>query len=265
VRFHIDAASYLPIAITQGLDSDPDQVSYGGLMRFEGGFIERSALPRDAFSASALGYIEPDDEERRLLEDPALQARVYWLGRTFAPRGLPVLTDLSVESYGPPDRPKSDAPQIQLALSYTGPGGRLALRIFAPGDWEEFKERLGGNFPWSWCGESREFDVGAAKVTILAAHESFPYDERAMMQPTILRPGETPPTPDLRPPPLKTEPCPSTPHDRFMAEVRFPDATVVVNGPLRYGDQDGSAYGGYDSAEALEAVARALRPRQAGE
>jgi hypothetical protein len=265
VRFHIDATSYLPVAISQGLDSDPDQLNYGGLMRFEGAFIERSALPPDAFSPSALGYVEPDEEERRLLEDPALRARVYWLGRTFAPAGLPALTDLSVQSYGPPNRPKSDAPQIQLALDYTGQGGGLVLRIFAPGDWEEFKARLGGNFPWSWCGGSREFDVGAAKVTILAAHESFPYDERTPAQATILRLGETPPTPDLRPPPVKTEPCPSTAHDRFMAEVRFSDATIVVNGPLRYGGQDGSAYGAYDSAEALEAVARALRPRQPGE
>jgi hypothetical protein len=50
-----------------------------------------------------------------------------------------------------------------------------------------------------------------------------------------------------------------------MAEVRFPDATVVINGTLSYGGQDGRAFGAYDSAEALEVVARGLRLRRAGE
>ncbi len=268
-RLHLDPDSYLPIAVTQGLDSDPGMQRLGSVIRYEGGFIDRSALPKDAFSPEALGYVAPDEEERRKLEDPALQTPVYWLGRSFDPGGgLPALGGLDVNHYSPGLRPPtSDAPNIQVGLAYRGGEGFVRLDHFPPGDWEDFKARLGGNFPWTWCAESREFTVGDAKVTILAGHESFPYREDPGVV-TIVTPGQEPPTPDRStptPPPLKTEPCPGTPHDRFMAEVRFPDATIVINGTLRYGGQSGSTFGPYDTDAALEVVARGLRMREPGE
>ena len=264
MRFHIDAATYLPLAVTFSLDSDPDRLESGGEFRFEGGFVQEADLPKDAFSPAALGYVTPADEEIQKLEDTGLQAPVYWLGRTFDPGdGLPVLGGLYVNSYGP--RPsRGDEPNIQLGLAYTGDGGFVRLDIYPPGDWEAFKARLGGNFPWSWCGDSREFTTGDAVVTILAAHESFPYNEFEAAQPGLATPGQQPPAPPTIPP-LKTEPCPTTPHDRFMAEVRFPDATVVINGTLRYGGQDGKTFGIFDTDAALEVIARGLRLRHPGE
>ena len=266
MAFHIDASTFLPVAVTYSIDSDPDHSRYGGEIRFEGEFVEKSELPKDAYSPEALGYVTPKDEELQKLEDPGLQTPVYWLGRTFDPgAGLPVLRDLYVNSYGP--RPsRGDEPNIQLGLAYRANGGFVRLDIYPPGDWEAFKARLGGNFPWSWCGDSREFTTGDAVVTILAAHESFPYNEFEAAQPGLATPGQQPPAPAPPTiPPLKTEPCPATPHDRFMAEVRFPDATVVINGTLRYGGQDGKTFGIFDTDAALELIARGLRLRNPGE
>jgi hypothetical protein len=264
VRFHIDAKTHLPLAIVQSLDSDPDRRTTGGLIRFNGSFISADKLPAGGFSPDALGYIPPDEEERRKLERPDLQTPVYWLGRTFDPGGgLPVLGGLYVNSYGP--RPsRGDEPNIQLGLAYRGSDGGVRLDIYPPGDWEEFTVRLGGNFPWTWCSASREFVTANATVTIRAAYEAFPYHFDGHV--VAVRPGETPPPPAPPTiPPLKTEPCPTTPPDRFLAEVRFKDATVVINGTLSYGGQDGTHWGVFDTPAALEAVARGIKLRNPGE
>jgi len=263
-RLHLDAESYLPVAAVSSLNTDPDRKVFGGEMRFETSFVQPGSLPKDWFEPASIGYVPPGEEERRKLERADLQTPVYWLGRSFDPgNGLPLLGDLYVNDYGP--RPsRGDEPNIQLGLAYRGAGGFVRLDLFPPGDWEEFKARLGGNFPWSWCGSSREFSIGDASVTILGAHESFPYREGAgLVQPGSEPPRGTPPAPTL--PPLVTLPCPDTPRDRFMAEVRFPDATVVINGTLSYGGQDGRAFGVFDDDSALEAVARGLKLRRAGE
>jgi len=214
--------------------------------------------------------VPPAEQERRILEDPKLETPVYWLGRSFDPQnGLPPLGNLYVNGYQPGRQRGGDEPNIQIGLSYPGQGGMVRLDHYPPGDWEAFKERLGGNFPWTWCSEMREFTVGDAKVTILGGHESFPYTPGLGAVTVVpVTPGHDPPMPTQGTPsvpPFKTEPCPTTPPDRFMAEVRFADATVVINGPLAYGGQDGRPWGAYDTAEALEVVARALRQRQPGE
>lgn len=267
---HLDAASYLPRASVSWVDSDPDRKVFGSEVRFQTEFLEDSSLPKDWFEPGSIGYVPPGEQERRILEDPNLGTPVYWLGRSFDPQnGLPPLGNLYVSGYQPGRQRGSDEPNIQIGLSYSGQGGMVRLDHYPPGDWEAFKERLGGNFPWTWCSESREFIVGDAKVTILAGHESFPYrPDLGAVTVVPASSGRDPPTPvpgTPTAPPLKTEPCPTTPHDRFMAEVRFPDATVVINGPLAYGGQEGRPWGVYDTAEALEAVARALRQRQPGE
>ena len=269
-ELHLDAATYLPLASISWVDSDPDRKVFGSEERFQTEFLEESSLPKDWFDPGSIGYVPPGEQEQRILEDPKLETPVYWLGRSFDPQnGLPPLGNLYVNGYQPGRQRGGDEPNIQIGLSYSAQGGMVRLDHYPPGDWEAFKQRLGANFPWTWCSESREFTAGDAEVTILAGHESFPYrlDPRAVTV-VPLTPGHDPPppvpgTPTV--PPLKTDPCPSTPHDRFMAEVRFPDATVVINGPLAYGGQDGRPWGAYDTAEALEVVGRALRQRQQGE
>ncbi|NJD65745.1 MAG: hypothetical protein FIB00_10965 [Chloroflexi bacterium] len=266
---HLDAASHLPVASGAGVDSDPDRKVFGSEARFQTEFLDDSSLPNDWFDPRSIGYVPPAEQERRVLEDPKLGTPVYWLGRSFDPQnGLPPLGSLYVNGYQPGRQRGGDEPNIQIGLRSSGRGGMVRLDHYPPGDWEAFKQRLGGNFPWTWCSEMREFTVGAAKVTILAGYESFPYDlDPGAVTVVPVTPGHDPPPVQgtLTVPPLKTEPCPATPPDRFMAEVRFPDATVVINGPLGYGGQDGRPWGAYDTAEALEVVARALRPRQQGE
>jgi hypothetical protein len=267
---HLDATTHVPIASVTWVDSDPGRKVFGSESRYQTEFLEDSSLPKDWFDPGSIGYVPPAEHERNVLEDPELQTPVYWLGRSFDPNnGLPPLGNLYVNGYQPGRQRGGDEPNVQIGLSYSGPGGMVRLDHYPPGDWEAFKEQLGGNFPWTWCAESREFTAGDAKVTILAGYESFPYRlDQGDVTLVPVTPGHDPPPPAPRTPavpPVKAEPCPTTPHDRFMAEVRFSDATIVVNGTLSYGGQDGRPWGAYDTAEALEVVARALRQRRPGE
>lgn len=267
---HLDTTAHLPVASVTWVDSDPGRKVFGSEVRFQTEFLDDSSLPKDWFEPGSIGYVPPGEQERRILEDPKLETPVYWLGRSFDPQtGLPPLVNLYVNGYQRGHQRGGDEPNIQIGLSYSAQGGMVRLDHYPPGDWEAFKERLGGNFPWTWCSESREFIVGDAKVTILAGHESFPYrPDLGAVTVVPATPGLDPPVPmqgTPTAPSLKSEPCPTTPHDRFMAEVRLPDATVVINGTLSYGGQEGRPWGIYDTAEALEVVARALRQRQQGE
>jgi hypothetical protein len=267
-RLHLDPTTYLPVVTTSSLNTDPNRRVFGSELRFTSDFVASTSLAKDWFESGSIGYVAPDKKELGSLDDPKLATPVYWLGRTFDPgKGLR-LTDFRVNGYSPGRQRGKDEPNIQIGLGYSGPGGFVRLDHFPPGDWEAFKARLGGNFPWTWCSESREFTVGAAKVTILSGYESFPYRTDFGVTVIPVTSGQDPPTLQAHTPtvpPLHTESCPNTARDRFMAEVRFPDATVVINGTLSYGGQDGRAFGAYDSAEALEVVARGLRLRRAGE
>ncbi|MEO8541271.1 MAG: hypothetical protein ABI577_16135 [bacterium] len=261
-RLHIDPKTYRPIAVTTSVNSDPDRRVFGSVSRFESEFVPTSSIASDWFEPRSIGYVPPQEAEMRLLEDPALEAPVYWLGRSFDPGGgLPRLADLQVNSYGPQSF-RSDAPNIQLGLAYRATGGFVRLDLFPLGDWEAFVGQLGGNFPWTWCSDAREISTADARITIRGAYESFPFD-RMQGAISVSTPGQPPPAPTV--PPLKTEPCPDTPRDRFMAEVRFKDATVVVNGTLSYGGQDGTAFGVFDTAEAMEAIGRGIHLRSPGQ
>ncbi len=267
---HLDAASYLPVASVSSVDSDPDRKVFGSEARFQNGVpgrlvaaeglvrprLRRVRAPRRAGATYPGG---PEARDAGLLAGTLVRPS-EWAAATREPL---------CERYQPGRQRGGDEPNIQIGLSYPGQGGMVRLDHYPPGDWEAFKERLGGNFPWTWCSEMREFTVGDAKVTILGGHESFPYTPGLGAVTVVpVTPGHDPPMPTQGTPsvpPFKTEPCPTTPPDRFMAEVRFADATVVINGPLAYGGQDGRPWGAYDTAEALEVVARALRQRQPGE
>jgi hypothetical protein len=87
--------------------------------------------------------------------------------------------------------------------------------------------------------------LGDARFVILLGHEPPP-QELGEVTAVPITPGAPPPTPaPYTPtiPPVRTDPCPSKPYDRFMAEMHYADVTVVINGTLFYGGQEGKLFG----------------------
>ncbi|HSE44854.1 MAG TPA: hypothetical protein VLA89_05955, partial [Gemmatimonadales bacterium] len=110
-RFHVDRESFLPV----GVDSEGGD----GYVTFEGDWIDRSTLPDDFFDPQALGYVPPGEEERRILEHPALGVPVHWLGRDAdLGNGLPRLTLRGVDDRHPELPKLGDEPNVRLSLGY---------------------------------------------------------------------------------------------------------------------------------------------------
>lgn len=78
---------------------------------------------------------ESDDDREVALEDPAIAIPVYWLGREFAPEGLPRLT-LEASSHL-----RGEGPGNDVKLDYAG---GVTLDLWRPEAWERFTAtRLG--------------------------------------------------------------------------------------------------------------------------
>lgn len=79
----------------------------------------------------------PQEEvDRELaLEDPALELPVYWLGRRFAPEGLPVLTLVRADYV-------RDAPRNEVEIAYAGDEGGVTLFLWSPEKWSRAESRL---------------------------------------------------------------------------------------------------------------------------
>jgi hypothetical protein len=78
------------------------------------------------------------EEDREIgLEDPAISIPIYWLGREFAPEGLPKLELERGEHLS------GDGPGNDVKIDYSG-GGIVTLDLWRPEAWERFEHtRLG--------------------------------------------------------------------------------------------------------------------------
>jgi hypothetical protein len=81
----------------------------------------------------------PEEEEDREigLEDPAITIPIYWLGREFAPEGLPAL------ELDRGEHVRGTGPGSDVKIDYAG-GGIVTLDLWRPEAWESFERtRLG--------------------------------------------------------------------------------------------------------------------------
>jgi hypothetical protein len=250
LRFHIDRATGLPLAREEVLEQGGRPFG-GSIARFKTSFVRRDSLPPSFLDPAATGYVPPEVIDMQTLDDPAVGVPVYWLGRGFDASSFGPLTLQTVE-FRAPGVPGA-GPGTRLGLRYIGSAGDIVtLEYWPPGAFESFAAELGNGFVWANCSDSRKLDVGGAAATIRVGYE----------------PGQRIiPGAGNAPAPTATIPnaCPTTPYDRFMAEVHYRDVVVTVNAPLSLVDEDGARFGQFDSEAALETLVRGLRLRAHGE
>jgi hypothetical protein len=175
-------------------------------------------------------------DEELPLEDPTLDARVYWLGRDFDPGGnLPSLTFSTAHTYGGSGGEPSFTAEIDYATD--APSSTVKLMVFRPDSFEKFERTIIGRFVRdSPC-------VKATKVRLRGG--------RATVWGGFAKPAR--------------RPCPAKPYDRYFAHVFLRGAVVTVNHPLCYypcrANPQGTA-DPYNTPRGLIAVARGLRPRR---
>jgi hypothetical protein len=87
---------------------------------------------------------EIDDDEVPL-DDPRLEARVYWLGRRFAPGGFPGLRFSEVFQV---DRRDPEWPGESATIDYQGRQNGVELTLWAPRRWTHFRRTKGGRGFW---------------------------------------------------------------------------------------------------------------------
>jgi hypothetical protein len=175
-------------------------------------------------------------DEELPLDDPALDAPVYWLGREFDPgNGLPPLTFSTAHTHGGSGGEPSFSAELDYAAD--GPTAGIKLMVFRPDSFAKFERSIIGRFVRDTpCAK-------ATKVRLRGRH-------------AVIWGGFAKPT---RPP------CPAKPYDRFFAHVFLEAAVVTVNHPLCYYPCRANPQGTddpYNTPRGLAAIARGLRPRR---
>ena len=164
---------------------------------------------------------------------PPLGFPAYWLGAGFpGAAGVPPLELWKVERYNPTDRPwDSDQVRLDYTRADEPPGGQPVVRLteYARAVWATRPPLAEG--PDGPCWAQQEVPLPQGRATLFLG---FSW------------PGSVPPPPDA---------CPvDRPHDRFLAHVYLGETVVVVE-PWSWLDQ---------TREGLEAIVRALQPREPG-
>lgn len=158
------------------------------------------------------------------LGNPYLRVPVYWLGRTFKPKGLK--PSYFLNAYGRHEL-EGGLPGEQL-VTYYAPG--LFLHTWPPAAWRRFAETPLGRRQWSWrCTRSRRLPLAHGRAVIYASYRKGFGDS-----------------------------CPKHPPHHFSAHVFLPGAVIAI-GPALCGTCQGDLYG-YESWRGMEAVVRRLRP-----
>jgi hypothetical protein len=258
----VDGTTFLPIAARATVEQSGVVKRGGGIVRFENGFVKADSLAPGFLDPSAVGYVAPDELDRRALEDPALPVPVYWLGRSFDPgHGLPVLklTEVDTRSLLPGQGPGS-----ALGIYYASDDGadRVGLELWPLGAWEAFQKLVGARLIWAECSDTHELDIPGGHAVIRLGHEPTSHGPEGGVY--VLTPGVVPiATPSQTPIPAIA--CPKGPPDRFMAEVHYAEVVVTLQAPLGTSAQEGKPFGVFDDEAALKQVIAGLRLRHAGE
>ena len=184
-----------------------------------------------------------NDDSAVALDDPRLRVPVYWLGRGFAPSGLPRLTLEHAEV----NRQPEEGFEMAAIIEYAGTESGVKLDLWKPRRWERFRtSQLGRRGSWSSkCARKRIVQVTRGRAEIFAGYA----------------PKEGPPpavTPG-RGRAVTVAACPKRARDDFIAHVYLPRVVVAINMPncLRC-DTEG---GRYESVDALIEVVHGLRLR----
>jgi hypothetical protein len=167
---------------------------------------------------------DPRGEEDReiALEDPAIAIPVYWLGREFAPEGLPALT-----LYGA-DHIRGKGPGNEVMIEYEAADANVTLDLWKPEAWRQFTAtRLGELFWSSPCARRTELELSGGRAEIYGAYAGA---------------------------------CRGEPN-RWLAHVYFDEVVVAVNMAYGEAAADVPGRGRYNSREGMEAVVQGLRRR----
>ena len=208
----------------------------GGLASDEGREVALGLARKQQARADRLTPISQTDTDDRdvSLDQPGLELPVYWLGREFDPPGaLPALELANGVTLTP-----GGGPGNKVKIDYGGPGeGGVTLDLWQPDAWKQFKGTRLGLMVWSWpCTDAKELRLPEGRAVVYAG-----FAEPA------------------------AKPCPTAPHDRFLAHAYFDGVVVAVNMPycyscvrrLREGAPDP-----YNSLVGMEAVVKGLRLRR---
>jgi hypothetical protein len=238
-RLHLDPGTFLPIALEGGGQFDMGLVMPATeRYRFEHRFVPPADLAKDLFDPASIGYGAVDPAQALDRPSPGLQ--IFWLGREFAASGLPALALSKVDA---PDR---------------GPGYRYVL-YYAPRD-DRYAPPIATLQLWpraAWDAILRQGPVGHLWDDPCWSREevSLP-DGRAVIFSGFA--GDVVRIPAAG---ASAGPCPSRPHDTFLAHVYLADAVVMVSAP-RVGGAGGMTTSAYDTRYGIEALARGLGARR---
>jgi hypothetical protein len=198
------------VVYQEGLDGDEGRDFAADLAEKQRSRIESPSDPRR------------EDDREIGLEDPAIAIPVYWLGREFAPEGLPEL-----ELYRGDHIRGKDAGQ-EVKIDYDTKGSSVTLDLWKPEAWRQFTTtRLGRLFWSSPCARRTEFEVAGGRAELYGAYAGA---------------------------------CRGEPN-RWLAHVYFDEVVVAVNMAYGEAAADAPGRGRYNSHEGMEAVVRGLRRR----
>jgi hypothetical protein len=237
-RLYLDSETLLPIAYQSEGTADYGEVyPTHSLSHFRNDFLPVNTLPQDFFDPASTGYVERDPEEPLRTQEPGIT--VYWLGRHYAGSdGLPPLS-LAI-AYVPEGR--LPAPYYRAVLDYRvtdeefGPPA-LELQEWDAAEWDAFLAQSGGGNWWNRpCVDGKETILPNGRATIFMSFNDL---SGAALNGEVV--------------------CPDRPHDRFTAHA-YIGSTVVAVKPLT--SSSGEDRNPYDSLPGIEAVVRALQPRE---
>jgi hypothetical protein len=243
-RLYLDEETFLPIAAQSEGTVDYGEVEQtSGLSRYRNDFLPADSLPQDFFDPASIGYVERDPEEPLRAGDPGIT--VYWLGRDYpGSDDLPPLT-LAIAYI-----PERELPGYRASLEYKLADDEfgtpaIALQEWDAEEWDTWMANSRGGNWWEWpCREANELTVDGRRVVV---HMGF--EDETMGRPEILPEGP------------QDVVCPAVPYDHFITHI-YLDSTVVTMRAGQVCSVEGCVDSPYDTLEGIEAVVRALQPRE---